>query len=79
MTRARSNRAGREYMIRRNCDCQSSCVIYVVTCLACQVQYTGLTRQTMVTRHYVHRIEERNGLDGLGKHFKEKHGEGLDL
>ena len=26
-----------------------------------------------------HRSEIRNGLDGLGRHFNEKHGVGLDL
>ena len=78
-TRVRSTMTEREYMIRRNYDCQSSWVIYVVTCLACQVQYTGQTRQTMVARHYGHRSEIRNGLDGLGRHFKEKLGVGMDL
>ena len=51
----------------------------MVTCLACQVQYTGQTKRTMAARHYGHRNEIKNGLDGLGKHFKEKHSVGLDL
>ena len=33
----------------------------------------------MVARHYGHRNEVRNGLDGIGRHFKEKHGQGSDL
>jgi hypothetical protein len=78
-TRVRSTRTERECMIRRNYDFQSSWVIYVVTCLACQDQYTGQTRQTMVARHYGHISEIRNGLDELGRHFKEKYGVGLDL
>ena len=75
----RSTKTGREYTIRRHYNCQSSWVIYVVTCLACQVQYIGQTKQTMVARHYGHRTEVKEGLDGLGRHFKEVHGQGLDL
>ena len=77
--KVRSCNTGREYTIRRHYNCQSSWVIYCVTCLECQVQYIGQTIQTMVARHYGHRNEVRNGLDGIGRHFKEKHGQGLDL
>ena len=41
----RSCKTGREYTIRRHYNCQSSWVIYVVTCLACKVKYTGQTKQ----------------------------------
>ena len=78
-TMVKSTRTRREYMISRNYNCQSSWIIYVVTCQACQVQYTGQTKRTMAARHYGHRNEIKNGLDGLGKHFKEKHSVGLDL
>ena len=78
-TVVRSTRTGRQYTIKRHYNCQSSWVIYVVTCLACQVQYIGQTTQTMVRRHYGHRTEVKGGLDGLGRHFKDVHGVGLDL
>ena len=58
-TRVKSTRTGREYRINRNYNCQSSWIIYVVTCQACQVQYTGQTKRTMAARHYVHRNEIR--------------------
>ena len=45
----------------------------------CKVQYTGQTKQTMVARHYGHRTEVKGGLDGLGRHFNDHHGAGLDL
>ena len=75
-TMVRSSRTGKEYCIRRNYTCQSSWVIYVVTCRACQVQYIGQTKQARVARHYGHRSEVKRSLDGLGKHFFEVHGTG---
>ena len=75
----RSSRTGREFGVRRHYNCQSSWVIYVVTYLDCQVQYIGQTTQTMVGRHYGHRREVKGGEDGLGRHFLEVHGAGLDL
>ena len=75
----RSTKTGREYSIKRHYNCHSTWVIYVVTCRHCQVQYTGQTTQTMVGRHYGHRREVKTGADGLGRHFLEVHGLGLDL
>ena len=68
-----------EYKIRRNYTCTSSWVIYLVTCSACNIQYVGQTRQEMRQRHYGHRSDIKNGIAGLGSHFKEVHGNGLDL
>ena len=47
--------------------------------MACKVQYTGQTKQTMMARHYGHRTEVKGGLDGLGRHFHDHYGAGLDL
>ena len=33
----------------------------------------------MRQRHYGHRSDIKNGIAGLGSHFKEVHGNGLDL
>ena len=33
----------------------------------------------MVERHYGHRSEVRTGADGLGRHYLDVHGAGLDL
>jgi hypothetical protein len=78
-TTVRSTMTAREYKITRHYDCQSTWVVYVVTCIDCQVQYVGQTTQTMAARHYGHRREVRTGADGLGRHFLEEHGVGLDL
>ena len=75
----KSSKTGREYPIKRHYNCQSSWLIYLVTCEDCQVQYIGQTIQTMVARHYGHRSEVRRGEPGLGRHFYEVHGRGLDL
>jgi hypothetical protein len=75
----KSSKTGREYPIKRHYNCQSSWLIYLVTCEDCQVQYIGQTIQTMVARHYGHRSEVRRGEPGLGRHFHEVHGKDLDL
>ena len=75
----RSTNTGRQYSISRHYNCQSSWVIYLVTCQACNIQYIGQTTQTMAARHYGHRREVKEGLDGLGRHFLDVHGVGLDL
>ena len=77
--KVRSCKTGREYSIRRHYDCQSSWLIYSVICTDCQVQYVGQTIQTMALRHYGHRSEVRSGANGLGRHFRDSHGVGLDL
>ena len=61
--------------------CQTSWVVYLVTCTECQYnsQYCGQTIQKMASRHYGHRSDIRQGTAGLGQHFKEIHGGGLDL
>ena len=43
------------------------------------MDYVGQTTQTMRKRHLGHRGEIRSGADGLGRHFLDKHGQGLNL
>ena len=76
-TSVRITRTNREYQIKRHYNCQSSWVVYVVTCVDCQIQYIGQTIQTMTARHYGHRREVKTGADGLGQYFL--HGVGMDL
>ena len=57
----------------------SSLVIYLVTCGTCNILYEGQTTQELRQRHYGHRSDIRSGTAGLGSHFKEYHGNGLDL
>ena len=74
-----STRTGREYKIRRTYTCTSRWVIYLVTCTDCNIQYVGQTTQEMRQRHYGHRSDIKSGTAGLGSHFNEVHGNGLDL
>ena len=76
-----STMTGRQYTISRHYTCQTSWVVYLVTCTECQYnsQYCGQTIQKMASRHYGHRSDIRQGTAGLGQHFKEIHGGGLDL
>ena len=74
-----STKTNREYKIQRKYTCTSSWVIYLVTCTDCNIQYVGQTVQEMRQRHYGHRSDIRSGTAGLGSHFKEAHGNGLDL
>ena len=39
----------------------------------------GQSTRTMRARHIGHRSEIRTGADGLGRHFLEKHGQGINL
>ena len=74
-----STNTGREYQIKRSYTCTSSWVICLVTCTHCNIQYVGQTTQEMRQRHYGHRSDIRSGTAGLGSHFKEVRGNGLDL
>jgi tripartite motif-containing protein 2/3 len=74
-----SSSTGRNYKIRRVYTCKSSWVIYLVTCQAYNIQYVGQTTQELRKSHYGHLSDVRNGTAGLGKHFKECHGQGKDL
>ena len=54
-------------------------MVYYIRCKSCKVGYVGQTTQKLSLRHLSHREEIRQGQRGMGEHFKEKHGEGLDL
>ena len=74
-----SSRTNREYKITRHYTCESSHLVYLVKCDLCKMDYVGQTTQTMRKRHLGHRGEIRSGADGLGRHFLDKHGQGLNL
>ena len=78
-TSFRSSKTGREYNITRHYTCESSCIIYIAHCSLCQQDYVGQSTRTMRARHIGHRSEIRTGADGLGRHFLEKHGQGINL
>eukprot|EP00092_Neocalanus_flemingeri_P059049 GFUD01070478.1.p1 GENE.GFUD01070478.1~~GFUD01070478.1.p1 ORF type:complete len:597 (-),score=106.00 GFUD01070478.1:133-1923(-) len=74
-----STKTDREYKNRRHYTCTSSWVIYLVICTVCKIQYIGQTTNEMTQRHNGQRSDIRSGTPGLGFHFHEVHGNGLDL
>ena len=59
----------RSYNIRKNLDCNSKFVIYLVQCLNCLGQYTGKSETTFKVRHSNHKQEIKKNKGGLGEHF----------
>ena len=49
-----SNTTGRRFQSMRNVNCQSSNLIYVITCLNCKIQYVGQTKNRILTRFQGH-------------------------
>ena len=74
-----SSKTGRQYKITRHYTCESTHVIYLAQCTLCNVDYIGQTTRQMRKRHLGHRAEVRAGVDGLGEHFLNTHGVGLNL
>ena len=64
-----STKTARQYTINRHYTCQSSYVIYLITCALCKKQYVGQTRRLMCQRHRNHRSEVKSAADGVGEHF----------
>ena len=77
--RYKSAKTGREYKITRHYTCESTHIVYLAKCLLCNVDYIGQSTRSMRARHLGHRSEIRSGADGLGRHFLEQHGQGLNL
>ena len=78
-TRFTSSKTGRTYKITRHYTCESTHVIYLAQCTLCNVDYIGQTTRQMRKRHLGHRAEVRAGTDGLGEHFLNTRGVGLNL
>ncbi len=50
-------------------DCESTMVIYLITCNKCKMQYVGKTERMLKERHREHRYEWSHGTTPLGRHF----------
>ena len=68
-----------EYRINRHYTCENTHIIYLGHCTLCNIDYIGQSIRSLRARHIGHRSEIRTGADGIGRHFLEKHGQGLDL
>ena len=69
----------REYKIKRHYTCESTHIVYLAHCTLCRIDYIGQSTRSMRARHLGHRSEIRSGADGLGRHFLDNHGQGLNL
>ena len=64
-----STNTGRSYKIKQRIDCDSSYVIYLVTCKSCKGQYVGKSVTPFKKRHSNHCQEIKHGRGGLGQHY----------
>jgi hypothetical protein len=60
MATAVSSKNGLAFPIKGNFDCESSNVVYIITCKRCQIQYIGETKNKLLTRMTLHRSEIKN-------------------
>ena len=65
----RSTNTKKTYRIRQHIDCNSSCVVYLATCLRCQGQYVGKSVTTFKLRHSNHKQEIKHKRGDIGKNF----------
>ena len=65
----RSTNTGKTYPIRKKLDCDSSYVIYLVTCKKCRGQYVGKSQTPFKKRHSNHKQEIKRKYGGLGHHY----------
>ena len=78
--RIRSPVSGREYSSKSNVSCQSSNVIYCLSCKRCKKQYIGQTKRRLMDRFQDHFYKINKALmdTDMGSHFNTDHHEGLD-
>ena len=66
-----STNTKKTYRIRQHIDCNSSCVVYLATCLRCQGQYVGKSVTTFKLHHRNDKQEIKHKRGGIWKHFGE--------
>ena len=69
----RSRNTKKQYNVVHHLTCDSSFVIYLVSCKRCGGQYVGKATTTFKKRHSNHRQEVKNNIGGLGHHFGPTH------
>ena len=70
---------GLNLKITSHYTCESTHVIYLAQCTLCYIDYDGQTICQLRKIHLGHRAEIRAGVDGLGEHFLNTYGVGLNL
>jgi len=64
---------GRTYQTKSNVTCKSNNLIYCLTCLTCNIQYVGQTKNRLMDRFVKHwyNIKTCNIQDPIGRHFSK--------
>lgn len=59
-----------DFELKHNCDCNSSNIVYLITCLKCELQYVGETKNKLRDRMNGHRSAVHLNKDTpIGIHF----------
>ena len=79
--RATSTQTGRSYSVPQGGCCESSNLIYLLTCDLCDKQYVGQTKRPLRDRLREHfrYISNRNIDQPLGRHFAQADHDGLNI
>ena len=64
-----STNTKKTYKIRQKLNCDSSFIIYLVTCKKCGGQYVGKSQTPFKKGHSNHKQEIKNKIGGLGHHY----------
>ena len=69
----RSENYNKNFPILNNCNCGSKNVVYLITCIRCNIQYVGETGLCLRTRLRQHRYDiKTNNLTTIGIHFNTR-------
>ena len=66
-----SKNTGRTYTVRKNINCKTKWVVYLLCCHKCGGQYVGKSKNGFGKRHSGHKQDIKNGVAGVGVHFKK--------
>ena len=67
-----SKTTGRKFYTMVNVNCQSSNLIYLITCKHCSVQYVGQTKNRLLTRFQGHHFDIQNQNDTtVSRHYNK--------
>ena len=70
VSKFRSNSAGEKFYIRQNINCNSTNVIYLVTCKKCEMQGVGKsTKFNKIISNYITQIEKKTEAYCMNNHF----------
>ena len=74
-----SKTTGREYISKTNVSCQSSNLVYCLSCKACGIQYVGQTKRRLMDRFQDHfyKIDKKVLSSDIGQHFNSPGHRGL--